>query len=172
MDIKQVLEYALTPVPLSLCHMDGLMNKTPKATLFKTLESRVTDFSPAPSSVEAYIVDGFYFLHLCVDLPMQYAKMARHILQKLCRTSAKRIDLIFDLFIMPSIKDAERDRRSNSERDMLIKILGLNQQRPSDWLKALRNDCFKRELSKYLIGAFQDDSLSHIIAHRTLNVTF
>ncbi|KAI9559499.1 hypothetical protein GHT06_013493 [Daphnia sinensis] len=103
---------------------------------------------------------------------MQYAKIARHILQKLCRTSAKRIDLIFDRFIMPSIKDAERDRRSNSERDMPIKISGPNQQRPTDWLKALRNDCFKRELSKYLIEAFQDDSLSHIIADRTLNVTF
>jgi hypothetical protein len=46
------------------------MNKTPKATLFKKLESHVTDFSPAPSSVDTYIVDGFYFLDLCVDLPM------------------------------------------------------------------------------------------------------
>ena len=53
-DIKQVLEYPLTPVPLSLCHMDGLMNKTPKATLFKKLESCVTGSSPAPSSVDAY----------------------------------------------------------------------------------------------------------------------
>jgi hypothetical protein len=58
-DIKQVLEYPLTPVPSSLCHVDGLMNKTPKATLFKNLESRVTNLSP--SSVDAYIVDGFFF---------------------------------------------------------------------------------------------------------------
>ncbi len=106
-----------------------------------------------------------------MDLPKQYGKLARHILQKLCRTSAKRIDLVFDRFITPSIKDAERDRRSKSGRDTPLKISGPNQQRPSDWLKALRNDSFKTELVKFFIDAFQDDSLAHIIAQKTLYVT-
>ena len=121
---------------------------TPKAILFKNLESPVNNLSP--SSVDAYIVDGFFFLHLCVDIRKQYGKLARHILQKLCCTSTTRIDLVFDHFITPSIKDAGRDRRVKSGRDMPLKISGSNQQCTSDWLKALRNDSFKTELSKFL----------------------
>ena len=168
-DIKQVLEYPLTPVPLSLCHIDGLMNKTPKATLFQKLETRFK--TVPPSWIDVYMVDGFFFLHLCLDLPMQYGKMARHILEKLCRSKAKRIDLVFDRIITPSIKDAERDLRSHSERDLPIKISGPNQQRPSDLFRALRNDCFKQELVKFLIEAFEDDSLSHIIGDKKIFVT-
>lgn len=55
-DIKQVLEYPLTPVSLSLCHIDGLMNKTPKATLFQKLEACVTNIPF--SLIDAYIVHG------------------------------------------------------------------------------------------------------------------
>ena len=37
-DMGEVLTYPLTPIPLSLCHIDGKMNKTPKSTLMKELE--------------------------------------------------------------------------------------------------------------------------------------
>lgn len=69
--------------------------------------------------------------------------------EKLCHSKAKRIELVFYRIVNPSIKDAERDRRSNSERGLPIKISGPNQQRLSDFLKALRNDCFKQELVKF-----------------------
>ena len=41
-DMAEVLKYPLTPVPLSLSHVDGTMQKTPKAVLLKHLESQVT----------------------------------------------------------------------------------------------------------------------------------
>ena len=134
--------------------MSSGWTSTPKVTLFKNLESRVNNLSP--SSVDAYIVDGFFFL----DIRKQYGKLARHILQKLCHKSTKRIDLVFDHFITPSIKGAGRDRRVKSGRYMPLKLSGSNQQRTSYWLKASRNDSFKTEFSKFfLVDAFQDDSL-------------
>lgn len=73
---------------------------------------------------------------------------------------------------MPSIKDAERDRRSNSERDMSIKISGPNNSTLQTGSKLYATSFSKKELSQYLIELFQDDSFSHIIADKTLNVTF
>ena len=40
LDLRHVLSYPITEVPLSLAHSDGTFLKTDKATLTKTLESR------------------------------------------------------------------------------------------------------------------------------------
>ncbi len=95
----------------------------------------------------------------------------RQILQKLCNVRASRIDLVFDRIMTPSIKDAERDNRSVSERDVPFNISGPNQQRPSDFLKASRNDNFKRELVQCFIDYWQDDSLAQIIGNKKIYVT-
>jgi hypothetical protein len=58
-------------------------------------------------------------------------------------------DLIFDQIISLSIKDMERDRRGDCNRDDTFVISGPNKKRPSDLLKALRNDSFKKNLSNF-----------------------
>ena len=40
-DMAEVLKYPLTPVPLSLSHVDGTMQKTSKASLMQYLDSQV-----------------------------------------------------------------------------------------------------------------------------------
>ena len=40
LDLRHVLSYPITEVPLSLAHSDGTLLNTEKATLTKTLESR------------------------------------------------------------------------------------------------------------------------------------
>ena len=42
-DMAEVLSYPLTPVPLSLCHVDDTMLKTKKSTLNSALEIKVQD---------------------------------------------------------------------------------------------------------------------------------
>ena len=42
-DLGTVLSHPLTPVPLSLCHITGAMNKTDKSTLMKKLEAKSTN---------------------------------------------------------------------------------------------------------------------------------
>ncbi len=46
----------------------------------------------------------------------------------MCRINAKRLDLIFDQIITPSIKDMERDRRSDCDRDDTFVISGPNKK--------------------------------------------
>ena len=63
----EVLKFPLTPVPLSLCHADGSMQKTPKVKLLSELEVRMkTDI---PTHIDVTVIDGMSFLHLLVDLP-------------------------------------------------------------------------------------------------------
>ena len=41
LDLGEVLRFPLTPMPLSLCHVDGSMHKTHKSALLKSLESQI-----------------------------------------------------------------------------------------------------------------------------------
>ena len=61
-DMAKVLKYPLTTVPLSLSHVDGTMQTTPKATLMNHLESEVT--STPPPSINTTIIDVSFFLNL------------------------------------------------------------------------------------------------------------
>ena len=58
-DMAEVFCYPLTPVPLSLCHVDGTMLKSPKVKLLQELESRIV--STPPSYFDAAFVDGCFF---------------------------------------------------------------------------------------------------------------
>ncbi|EFX79054.1 hypothetical protein DAPPUDRAFT_245429 [Daphnia pulex] len=153
-DIRNVLEYPLTPVPLCFSHLDGHMNKTNKAKTFKILEDRVKH--QPPTNIDVVIIDGFFFLHLCPDLPSSFGKSSRHILQRVCAFRAKTIHLIFDRVTSPSIKDMEQDKRTDSDRDVPFKIAGDNQLRPTDFIKALRNNNFKRELGDMVPTTIED----------------
>ena len=40
-DMEEVLSYPFTPIPLSLCHVDGLKQTTSKVKILYELESRI-----------------------------------------------------------------------------------------------------------------------------------
>ncbi len=100
-----------------------------------------------------------------------WSRAAREILLRLCRFPAGRIDLVFDLVSTPSIKDCERDRRSNEERSAPFKMFGPNQHRPQDFIKSLRNDNFKREIVRFLVESWSDDSLASILGDKVVHIT-
>jgi hypothetical protein len=79
---------------------------------------------------------------------MTFREKVLNFFRKMCRMNAKILDLIFDQIKTPSIKDMERDRLGNCDRDDTFFILGPNQKRPSDFLKALRNDSLKKTNSQ------------------------
>jgi hypothetical protein len=62
---------------------------------------------------------------------------------------SKRVDLVFDMYITPSIKDAEHDRRYAD--DAMYTITGPEQRRPKDWQKALRSASFKTAFCHFLL---------------------
>jgi hypothetical protein len=58
-----LLSYPLTPVPFSLCHITGDMNRTSKGTLMDKLEA-LGSSNKEPTKVDAYIIDAMFFLRI------------------------------------------------------------------------------------------------------------
>ena len=114
MDLQEILKYPLIPIPLSLCHFDGTIRSTKKSALINHLKGRVTSLHPP--TIDLYIIDGNFYLHLLGDLPQTFGKISRYILNGICNiTSCKRIDIVFDRYETPSIKVYERKMRNNGE---------------------------------------------------------
>lgn len=169
-DIAVVFQYPLTPVPLVFGQTDGTVNSTSKSTLIKSVVGTTT--FEEPKNIDAYVVDGFFLLHLYAShLPLIYEDIIRFLLVKLCNFKAKDIHLVFDNIASPSIKDLERDRRGNLERHTSYTTLGMKQKRPSNFLKALRSDSFKVEFVKLLSIGFGNSSVSTILGSKHLYVT-
>ena len=55
----------MTPMPTSLCHLDGTICKTEKSAMMKILRND----SALPSHIDVVIGDGFYFIHSMKDVP-------------------------------------------------------------------------------------------------------
>lgn len=170
-DLELVLSYPLTPVPLSLCNLDGNMIKTNKSALLKILESFDTN-PQEPESIDAVLVDGFFFLHLLKDPPQTFEGLARFILSKICALKGKEIHLVFDKIVTPSLKDVERDRRISTDlREENYIITGPRQRRPANFLGALRQDSFKKSLVTYLNSEWENNNYQAIIGDKVLYVT-
>ena len=69
LDLKRVLAYPLTSVPLTFAHIDGLKMSTDKSTLFNKL--KVGIIINAPRNIDAFIVDEMFLYSLvliCLQL--------------------------------------------------------------------------------------------------------
>ena len=146
-DIREVLAYPLTPLPLSLCHVDGSLLHSPKAALLHHLESKIV--SSPPSSVDVTIVDAMFFMHLQVNLPGSFDEVARCFLAQLTKFQRKVIHFVSVKWISPSIKDDAREGRSEVTSSYCIK--GPGQKRRNNWQETLKNTIFKKALIAFLL---------------------
>ncbi|KAK9872724.1 hypothetical protein WA026_019505 [Henosepilachna vigintioctopunctata] len=127
-------------MPPALFSYTGTIYKTDKSTLAKSLKSQIE--IGRPTSIDVEIIDGFYYLYLIgSSMPQNFDKIAESILIKLCSTNAAEIHLVFDQYLLPSIKDCEHQNRQ--EYDIPYNISGPQQTRPTDFLKNLKNYRFK-----------------------------
>ena len=143
--MAEVLRYPLTPLPLSISHVDGTMLKAPKSTLLKYLEAKVK--SDPPTSIDVTIIDAMFFMHLQVNLPDTFGGVAKYLLTSLMKFDGKEIHFVTEKWVSPSIKDCERDNRGSST--MSYQINGIGQKRPANWLQALQNPSFKKSLIEF-----------------------
>ena len=146
-DMTEVLSYPLTPVTLSLSHVDGTMSKTKKSTLSNTLEMKV--ITRTPYTVHETVIDISFFLYLQYNLSSTFGKVAKVLLSNIMKAKGNVIHFIFDKWISPSIKDSERSYRASVNTN--FQVTGSLQKRPSNWLEAMKNTSFKISLNKVLV---------------------
>ncbi|GFX71452.1 uncharacterized protein TNCV_2694401 [Trichonephila clavipes] len=142
-DVLKILSFPITPVPLALCHLDGGFCKTDKSVLVKCLQSN-TDQEP-PNSTDVALIDGFFILHSMKEVPKTFGSISKKFLQMISKYSTRRIDVIFDQYMYPSIKDSERCLRHEASLIDYI-ISGPDQVRPSDFAKELKIQSLRRLL--------------------------
>ena len=83
---------------------------------------------------------------------------------------AKVVHLIFDRYVNPSLKDAERQRRGSVP--VAYQILGPDQQRSADFMKALSNPFFKESFVKFLVNYLESKEMAPFLEEtRSLYIT-
>lgn len=150
LQIEKVLQYPLTPVPLSLCHLDGSINKTDKAKLVQPLLNRELNDEMVPNILDVVIIDGFFFLYTLHEFPATFGEISHNLLKNITNFNAKEIHLIFDTYPQPSIKDHEHKIRENlREKDFVID--GPMTKRPANFNDEMKSIKFKEAFVEFLI---------------------
>ena len=72
------------------------------------LENRINSCNIGP--IDVRIVNGMFFLHHFVNLPLTFGPLAKLILQQFWKQRGTEIHLIYNKTISPSIKDSERSK--------------------------------------------------------------
>ena len=156
------LSFPLTPVPLSLFHLDGTPVSTPKSKLFHHLVEKIpTEMSP--TSTDCVIIDGNFFLNALCSMPLStsYGALARLILVRLTTLSGHRVDLVFDVYRHPSKKDSERSKQGQMNRT--YSITGPEQQLPRKLSDAMKSPSFKESLPFFLVNEWQKPQYAPIL---------
>ena len=153
LDLKSILSHPLTPVPFSLCHITGAMNKTEKSALMRTIEER-TPINKEPLDKNTYIIDTMFFLQTLPELPPTFGGIAKVVLQHACSFS-QDVHIVSDTYRDgPSIKKYERDERGNYSMSYII--TGPSQRRPSNFSAALLSASFQKALLVFLKNEWTD----------------
>ena len=169
-DMGEVFKYPLPSIPLSLCHVDGTLQKTQKSKILADLEGFIVHTEPI--TINVIIVDAMFFLHLINDPPTTFGDISKFILRRICMLECDQIHLVFDKVVKPSIKDCERDARAGaSDRSETFEIYGPSQKRPQNFIAALRNDSFKESLIRFLVSSWEDPFTAEILKDKTIFVT-
>ena len=77
------------------------------------------------------------FLHLHANLPGTFGGVVRFLLSRIMESVGLVIHFVSDQWITPSIKDSERESRAANV--LAYQIKGSSQQRPSNWMAALKS---------------------------------
>ena len=114
--MRSLFKYPLVPLPLALTEMDGTLKKTAKSMLLNKLEGGMVTIEELPSNY-CKIIYGMAAVRQFKASCLTYKEFAEKLLKSVIKIvkNAKRIDVVFGVYLDNSIKDVERNRRSHGE---------------------------------------------------------
>lgn len=169
LDLKKVLSYPLTNVPLSLCHFDGSICKTDQTAMLKILQKKGT--TNELHNVEIGIIDGFLLFDLLLDVPQTFGKISKKLLQMVTGYEGKEIIVVFDQYSSPSIRDYEFQSQGILRKSK-YNISGAEQKRPSNFSKELKNIYFREAIVEFLLEDWSADSMVPFIGDKIVYVNY
>ena len=111
-NLKVVFSHPLGPFPWSPAGGFGMMRKTNKAAITKASE-KGAKFMESPPMQSATITDGMALVLNLKVVQMSFGQVAGAVFKNILPYGGqdKRIDVVFDVYLENSIKNAERCRR-------------------------------------------------------------
>ena len=166
LNLEIVLSYPLTPFPAELAHPDGTIRTTNKSSFMDLIN---LDKS-APIKVDNAIIDGMFFLRgLPQPLPHNLRGVVRHILVKALKLAKYRVDLSFDVYNSPCIKDIMRDIRADGDNENESYTFGGGQMTPKNFMTLLKSSRFKKEFLRFFVTEIKNDEYAAIIGSKVLH---
>ena len=158
LDLNELMQYALTPVPLSLGTPDGFFNKTNKATMLRYFLEDVSEDVQYPRNA-FYIQDGNALFHSLTNL----ADTIEGICLQLLDTMIAKTNFVFstDSYFPHSIKSQERLRRGWSQPHL---IGGPSTRRPADFKAFLNNNENKKQLGQKILEVWSSTASASRLA--------
>lgn len=167
-DLHEILEHELGPVPLSMFNENQSMRKTTKSQLMKVLEQKYLATSEAERchsnmAGKVLVVDAMSLVQTVKSTGNTFTEYARVLFDKVLEMADgyNRVDVVFDVYDHQSIKSAERKRRGD-QKMCAIKIRHGNVPVPKNWRSFLSNLQNKNELVRYLCTTWESDLRSNL----------
>ena len=163
LNMREVLEFELGPVPWSIACASGTLVKTNKSVLCNTLEKGINPVEDIPSD-SAWIFDGMAIIQAVTKVPTTFGDLASSILHTVLNVAktSKRIDFVCDSYPDLSIKNLERDKRA-SYGQVITKVTRPSQSCTRQWKKFLSVGENKAVLVDFLVQEWsKQDHLSKL----------
>ena len=165
-DLKNILCYELTAVPVSLAKPDGSLNRGTKSVLLKELEKLEKGIPNLPHIDDldvAYIIDGMVMIHSMKSKAKVFGEFKEDVFLKLLNlfklSNVTRVDIIFDIYdtSQNTIKYGEHTLRKKRKMAREIKIINESTRFPhgQDFEEYLKNPQNKSNLTLFLGQSLQ-----------------
>ena len=160
-NVEELMQYPLSPIPYSLGTADGYMAKTDKSKGMQFLVKDVND-APLPEDASTMLIqDGNALFHAMTDIPSNFRLISHRIFDSM----PKRVNFVFstDMYQEGSIKDMEREQRGSSEK---LIIGGQLTKKPADWKNFLKNSQNKSQLLDVMNEVWSSDAFAPKLVQR------
>ncbi|KAK3730477.1 hypothetical protein QZH41_014705 [Actinostola sp. cb2023] len=170
-EIRQLLQYSLGPLPWALATIEGFPRKTNKAVLATALQKDVQLADGLPPN-SAIIIDGMSLVQKLSIGGGQttFAMVASSLLTNVLHEGfqSNRIDVVFDTYRDVSIKNAERTMRGEVAGVQLSDISAT--QLVKQWRKFLSEVKNKTSLIKFISQEWRGEECTGRLRGKTLFV--
>ena len=128
MSLRDVLQYELGPLPLSIANYDCTLGKTQKSKLFKYIHPDIPLCDVAPENSQT-IFDGMVLLQKLAPNQTTFGEVSDYLLAKIVSGTSRISFFTTDYYLNQSVKAMERERRSTYDTRR-IKVMGKEQVAP------------------------------------------
>ena len=156
-NIRDVLCYELSSVPLSLANPDKTLRKTVKSKLFQSLIPSIPTMLTYPSNTPP-IFDGMVLLQKLPPTLKTFGEVSDYLLKQIVNNSSRISFFVTDHYLPNSIKSMEREHRSGIGL-LRIRALRRDQAKPKQFDKYLRDSENKIDLIKFLLHDWSTNTL-------------